>query len=137
MATKTTGKTAARNPSGKSQQDDPEVPLHVVLITPADRRALSSLCESYRETSEAIADLDKDKKALRTKIEDIVERNHLTKVRGPGWLLVRKTKKTTAIAPEILLSLGVSLATIKKATKVTESKPYITVLGVENAESEE
>lgn len=99
----------------------------------ADRETLSDACETVRQFTEAIENLEAEKKSIITgTIAPLAERLQLPKrVIGDGWDLRRNEgRKTTRIVPEKLLERGVDMDTIVAATEEKIGEPFYSVVKI-------
>jgi hypothetical protein len=77
------------------------------------------LCDRYRELSDRIAEMEKEKKELAGVIMPLMEATGCDSVRSDRWTAIRARGTSSKIVPELLLKYGVTMTTIEKSTKTS------------------
>lgn len=85
---------------------------------------LDSLCTTYRDVVDQIADLEETKNALFPAIDELARALKLESVHTDKWRLIRARGRSSTISREGLLEAGVSMEAINAATRTKTWEKY-------------
>jgi hypothetical protein len=121
----------------KKKYEEVEMPDAAELFPPRMAELAGHILELQEKKKELETLIEQHKAEAQGLIEEVADAASWS-ARGDGWTVsyVKPGPRETLVK-ELLVQQGVSLKQIEKATKKTESKPYVTFRAMKVKESDE